>query len=69
MGDYHSIKEKIINQEQVPPSYAALKAAFDLFKLDLAKDYLTYPAVVESVTNHLDELESQEHFLVFLLSN
>ena len=68
MGDYNSIKEKIINQEPVAPSFAALKASFDLFKLDLAKEFLTYPAVVESISNNLDELGSQEHFLVFLLN-
>lgn len=68
MGSYHSIKEKIINQEPVAPSMAALKAAFDLFKLDLAKDFLTYPAVLEEVANSLDDLSTHEHFLVFLLS-
>lgn len=68
MGDYNSIKEKIINQEPVAPSFTALKAAFDLFKIDLAKEFLTYPAVLESISNNLDELGSQEHFLVFLLN-
>lgn len=68
MGEYNSIKEKIINQEPVNPSYGALKAAFDLFKLDLAKDFLKSPGVTDEVLNNLDQLSSEEHFLVFLMN-
>jgi hypothetical protein len=67
MGEYNQIKEKIINQQPEAPSMAALKAAFDLFKLDLAKEFLTYPAVLEEIANSLDDLGTQEHLLVFLL--
>lgn len=68
MGNYSEVKQKIINQEQVNPSFAALKASFDLFKVEMAKDFLSYEQVQEEVLHNLSDLSQDEHFLVFLLN-
>lgn len=70
MDTYAHLKEKITNQEPIAPSLMALSIVFELNQVDLMKELVTHPAVVNEISFKIDELaESNIPLLVYILNS